>query len=989
MSIADEIRAEAEWMAVEAGKKLGHVAFHTIADKARRIGSLAEGSDMSTKTDIQTNAKWIIDESSKPRGQVNLDGIRMTAQRISDLAEDIPDAPPEPVDCLLSDWALVSEGPWSECQSDGTRTREQVWARTVIREPAHGGKDCEPIEEVRILMEQCVYVPPDPDPQEPPDDEEPEPDPPPDPDPDPEPEPEPEPEPKPPTPGDPILRTAHPRLWITPDNRESIHANILSHWVEEFKAFVKELDAKYSGITTGTSNATHYAHGYAMLYALGAVDGISYGRTRDEYGQKARTLLTGFGSLSLPYHMLTYDWVHDLLTPTQRAQIVAKWKVYTEKNAWWSRTPLPSSARPLRSYWMLAGLAAAGDGIEDAWAAGILAIARRGLYWGISSSGNNEGHVSGMSWMAGKGFEPHTWGGSGSLDYWTKAADSNRLDHLWRTVEAYRTAYDLSDAEVYGDEPVCSTLASHLMLHVMPHRNAANRAYLWRMNPSSQLVAGLGDISHLFHVTAGIYQDLDPGEAGLAQWMRDSGTWPWVGATSPLSLVRAWPLIFVRGAKVAPRTTAAVLPLTARLEPLGLVISRPDWAKDRSSFVTFQSASYDRQKGTYTNVNNGAFTVMRNGPLLIGSGTTTHHTYHSRSYAFNTFVFVPPTVSPDDSGGAQRNPTTTFAAPSAQAVPGADQDYGGIKRYLADDENHRVYAYADVTRAYNSPQRVSKTGEYPKTDRFTRQFVYLKGTGQRDGRDRIVVFDRVRSSRPDIEKRSLLHPSAEPQVTTGTSTPGPSRNGSTAGRVTYTGHPIGGAAFEVVNTFSGAKGPSNGKLWGTVLLPTNPQIVKIGGPGHEFETNYGGNYAAAYSPDDAQYVGQWRLEIIPSDPETQDHEYLMSFEVTDADDEGLNELMLRLDGLGLVGCLLPEDIVLFGKMGDIPYTAESGWVEPPIHGGSVMVPQAGTYRLHVHDLVPDMEYRVQPDTVARTSEAGTLHATVELAGPGLVVIEEV
>jgi len=70
-------------------------------------------------------------------------------------------APEPPQDCVLSDWLLTAVGPWSPCV-DGQQTRDEIWARTILVPPAHGGAACGPLQETRTVTQPCEVPVPSP-----------------------------------------------------------------------------------------------------------------------------------------------------------------------------------------------------------------------------------------------------------------------------------------------------------------------------------------------------------------------------------------------------------------------------------------------------------------------------------------------------------------------------------------------------------------------------------------------------------------------------------------------------------------------------------------------------------------------------------------------------------------------------------------------------------------------------------------------------------
>ncbi|MBN1675675.1 MAG: heparinase II/III family protein [Kiritimatiellae bacterium] len=153
-------------------------------------------------------------------------------------------------------------------------------------------------------------------------------------------------------------------------------------------------------------------------------------------------------------------------------------------------------------------------------------------------------------------------------------------------------------------------------------------------------------------------------------------------------------------------------------------------------------------------------------------------------------------------------------------------NYGGQRDPLgsvvkAFETNDRfTYVAGDATACYASD----------KCALATRQLVFLMP-------NRFVIFDRVRSTRPEYGKVWLIHPGSEPSVADG--------------------------------TFRAEHG--DGALFCRTLLPRDARYNVVGGPGNEFRTG-DVNWALALDParkgkslkpEALRMIGQWRLEVAP------------------------------------------------------------------------------------------------------------------------------
>jgi hypothetical protein len=247
-----------------------------------------------------------------------------------------------------------------------------------------------------------------------------------------------------------------------------------------------------------------------------------------------------------------------------------------------------------------------------------------------------------------------------------------------------------------------------------------------------------------------------------------------------------------------------------------------------------------------------------------------------------------------------------------------------------------------------------------------RQLVYFRP--QRPGLDpdRVVVFDRATSVDTRFEKRWLFHTSGEPIVNGTGQARVPVRNGDGTGKWTYAGATV----VSSTNTVDG----SNGRTFLTPLLPAGRTIVKVGGPNaagqpwqmdsHEFESPFGiitPRYGVP-TPEQEQYIGRYRVEIIPSVSALSDV-FLNVVEVTDAGTNTPTAAVL-LPSSGLAAARVGDRIAAFNRLSTNVTT------------GEITLDVGGTYGIHFADLTPGGEYEV---TVAGTaslktaSTAGTLY----------------
>jgi hypothetical protein len=158
-------------------------------------------------------------------------------------------------------------------------------------------------------------------------------------------------------------------------------------------------------------------------------------------------------------------------------------------------------------------------------------------------------------------------------------------------------------------------------------------------------------------------------------------------------------------------------------------------------------------------------------------------------------------------------------------VEGGHAHLDGITRYQ--DTKEYTYASGDATKAYDADHvRLAQ-----------RDIVYLRATSR--PHPVIVIFDRVESTKPEYDKRFIIHTVNKPVID---------------GKMTIAEN-------------------KGGRLTCLTLLPENPRLQLIGGPGKEFWVN-GENF-----PIDSKRQkypsfiepGEWRLEVSPLRKQTMDY----------------------------------------------------------------------------------------------------------------------
>lgn len=328
-------------------------------------------------------------------------------------------------------------------------------------------------------------------------------------------------------------------------------------------------------------------------------------------------------------------------------------------------------------------------------------------------------------------------------------------------------------------------------------------------------------------------------------------SWPW-GPLSDATLLD-------------PRARDA-LPLARHFDGIGLVVARSDWSAD-ATYVTFKAGD---NFWSHSHLDQGAFTLYKGGGLALDSGLygpqygSDHHmNYTYQSIAHNLVTVTDPADTAQSDGkvvrsiandGGQRRVGSGWGLASAPIDVTDWQDQrdlyhtGTLKHYFAGMDS--VVAVADVTPAYTNSQ--SGAGEFShrtrRVERLWRTFIYDRAA------DVVIVRDRVTATRPEFQKRWLLHTTGQPVVD--------------------------GNRFSASLPPSPERRQAGGQLSALVLLPEGARLNAIGGPGFEFWVD-GRNYdengtlaAVIARRSQPAEPGNWRMEVTPPTPQ-RDDEFLV------------------------------------------------------------------------------------------------------------------
>ncbi|MCA1978892.1 MAG: DUF4962 domain-containing protein, partial [Thiobacillus sp.] len=328
-----------------------------------------------------------------------------------------------------------------------------------------------------------------------------------------------------------------------------------------------------------------------------------------------------------------------------------------------------------------------------------------------------------------------------------------------------------------------------------------------------------------------------------------------------------WPWGPLADARLNDPLAQARLPLERRFDGIGLIVARSDWTPD-ATYVTFKAGD---NFWSHSHLDQGAFTIYKGGGLALDSGLygPSYGSDHHMNYTYQSIAHNLVTVTdPSDTAASDGKTVREIANDGGQRRIGSGWGLASAPIDVSDWEDQRelyhtgrtlayhadagsVVAVADVTPAYTNA--ASGAGEFShrtrRVERLWRTFIYDRVA------DVVIVRDLVTSTRPEFQKRWLLHTTPRPI--------------------------IDGARAHVDLPPNPARRQSGGQLDAYVLLPEGARLNTVGGPGFEFWVD-GKNYdengtLAALIASRSQPVepGQWRLEVSPPAPRTDD-EFLVA-----------------------------------------------------------------------------------------------------------------
>jgi len=704
------------------------------------------------------------------------------------------------------------------------------------------------------------------------------------------------------------IRKGHPRLLITPGNRQEIIARA--------RAAPKLFQAIITLAEKGKGEPAALA--CAAIYQLDRIPGFKYALKRDEYGKKgvAATLsLIGDTSMedfeAYPGCRLGvpcgYDWLYPLLTDQQKQALVKEMIRLTKQesldggrgpasdpNVFCPFGTLSGPHCPFGGHRMTLGLAFYGDGVDDKAAQHIVDETFKKVWWNPEQELKHGSLIHLLRYLEGGG------GFEGMAHY---GSNSKFFPHI----AAWRTATGQDYFARLGYFRNLPYLVAHSNV---PKRKGEPNCTLplfrfYSINPPGTGSDCVG-VRRMLAAATGYLKNVDPTGSSLAQWLLEQDRAGGV-ENLPDDSKLVFGLLMSAPDVKAKSPEQLNLPLTLVVRGLGIVHMRSSWGDPDATLVGFADNRFKAYAGEAAN----CFSLWKNGGALFPyrgqisgayeyepSATPNNNivSYYNKDYHWNPGTLYP-----------------TFSVPKASA---ALARASGV---------HRGPLLVDsVPGEYDYMIRKMKTGVY--TRYLTRTLVYLRSRSKgepeyvvlRDLTDRYLTTLFQSALEPKVGPNWEKQGERKPVVMrpTGRTAPG-QWNIDNCPCITVTND-------RPYERFPGPR-KAHARAFLKVVWPESPRITKIGGEGHEMD-NLGDRRGAkscggavwrdigVKNPtvnDKLAYGGFWRLIVWPKGT-SRSRTFLYVIEPTDSSVKRPQAIRL-LKCAGGIAAQAGPNIVLFGK----------------------------------------------------------------------------
>lgn len=573
----------------------------------------------------------------------------------------------------------------------------------------------------------------------------------------------------------------HPRIWLNTDTLPTLRTSIQNNI--EFKARWQQWVTDFESAGGYFANGNNDAYTMAVAAFLACVRtptddlGLTWQYTHAHYITRITTAMSGWNHTGeSPFqaaaHPLVYDWIHDYLDSTQRAQLVTWMEVLVS------------------------------DGAKIKWISG-------GSHWDDQTT---DEHVAKL--LCATALEDYESRLGKSLQESVDWADAHEFFQMGEgigyafknsvigsvgpllSLYTLKQAYGLTDAQTVNHSlvsfrdsvPLLRALAmphagyNHIVRwrQVRIHFQAPEAVYHIGANVGSFILWGLWLLPGKVDVAPGSdhsHQDLANDETALLGYLRHiSDAAPASGWSADRKMIRhatnaKWALttsptqerghLHVLYSIVPWLIENVQLPTAQDPETAGIPRIRR-WWPDALNWITMIGGTWENGSSQslvvyvhrrwwnnfYTEPlkHNGMWNIFWGGPLLIARAAASHGPFGKLTESGNgcvTFVDLDNYTEFErnpliDDNASQRGADTHKTYQSVLAAE--DSDFGRITHWYSDDDV--MVVTSDLTKSYNSSEIVYQNAA-PKTSSFIREFIATQRGA--DGTDRhwIFTYDRI------------------------------------------------------------------------------------------------------------------------------------------------------------------------------------------------------------------------------------------------------
>ena len=756
------------------------------------------------------------------------------------------------------------------------------------------------------------------------------------------------------------VRTEHPRIFITVENKETIIERI-TKFPEAKKAFQAVVVFADQGMSTEFAEEPHrprrggfgwwsgYAESYGAIHQLGRITGITYRHPREAYGRKGVEVMVAFaeqeGYHTGDGHYYTrstgfacgYDWLQDLMTPEQRKRCVEKLISNTQ--------PPPISDHEGHAYNCPCGqeivnpLAFYGDGIDDAKAEELIDAIVKETWWGP------EGSLTLLEHLTGSGVPSE--------------GNSYLARYAW-FVPALEAWYTATGQDYFQAGTFWHGVIPWMLHSALPYGLTTDQRFA---QARIQTYCGYyGDIrlrqahQNILALATGYLARAGANElASAARWasVLDGGP-------------REYFLygVLMGNPQVPPKPPWEALPtFYVTGDNPGQVFMRSDWSDPDACVLTFSCMKRDTTRTAISGMN--TFTLWKNGGPLLVNRAGYRHDYQIKEETFNMVSMYPPGDTPavqllqKQTKLTHRNLADFPESKAAGHLLGAEV-VPGKYRYAAGDQSP-VYRYSFADRVKS----------------FDRQLVWFQspkeGTNESTS-DFVFLFDRMMTTGKDLQPHVVLNMVYEPKVST-------DFRAEAKPKQLFPWHDlfVDAPCLTITTDFDwqGWNHKAHARAFVRTLLPKKVKIHRVGG--NKEMDHYGRMLTGELPPRDNTvkgldtgdmllFQGMYHVNVVYQEM-TPKNLFLHAIEATDSRRETPAPIAL-MEGPDMVGGRAGDCIALFSRKA------------VGLHAGNVEVPEgvSGTFRLIIADLQRESPYQL---------DAAKTTVTQQASSAGILYVEEV